>query len=166
MRRASADSRRRQERLGGAEGRRAMSLIENFDRDMEVPDGWGFIPTFDRRDFLKFTTAGLLVMFNLRPSAAAAVQGRGGSAATDLNAFLHIGADGRVTCLVGKIEMGQGVMTSLPQMAADELDVPLSSVDIVMGDTDLCPFDSGTYGSLSTRQFGPVLRRAAAGAKE
>jgi nicotinate dehydrogenase subunit B len=138
---------------------------ENFDHDMEVPDGWGFIPTFDRRDFLKFTTAGLLVMFNLRPSSAASLQGRGGAATSDLNAFLHIGADGRVTCLVGKIEMGQGVMTSLPQMAADELDVPLSSVDIVMGDTDLCPFDSGTYGSLSTRQFGPVLRRAAAEAK-
>ena len=104
-------------------------------------------------------------MFNLRPSSAAPLQGRGGSAVTDLNAFLHIGADGRVTCLVGKIEMGQGIMTSLPQMAADELDVPLSSVDIVMGDTDLCPFDGGTYGSLSTRQFGPMLRRAAAEAR-
>jgi len=138
---------------------------ENFDHDMEVPDGWGFIPTFDRRDFLKFTTTGLIVMFNLRPLRSAPVQGRGGSATSDVNAFLHIGADGRVTCLVGKIEMGQGVMTSLPQMAADELDVPLASVDIVMGDTDLCPFDSGTYGSLSTRQFGPVLRRAAAEAR-
>jgi isoquinoline 1-oxidoreductase len=142
-----------------------MSTLENFDNDMEVPDGWGFVPTFSRREFIALTTTGLLVMFNLRPSSAAPVQGRGGRAATDLNAFLHIGADGRVTCLVGKIEMGQGVMTSLPQMAADELDVPLSSVDIVMGDTDLCPFDNGTYGSLSTRQFGPVLRRAAAEAR-
>ncbi|MCC7009694.1 MAG: xanthine dehydrogenase family protein molybdopterin-binding subunit [Acidobacteria bacterium] len=144
-----------------------MNAIDpNLDHDMEVPDGWGFIPTFDRRDFIKLTTTGLLVMFNLRPAAASpAAQGRGGAAATDLNAFLHIGADGRVTCLVGKIEMGQGIMTSLPQMAADELDVPLSQVDIVMGDTDLCPFDNGTFGSLSTRQFGPVLRRAAAEAK-
>ncbi len=61
--------------------------------------------------------------------------------------------------------MGQGAMTSLPQLAAEELDVPLSSVDIVMGDTDLCPFDAGTWGSLSIRQFGPVLRAAAAEAK-
>jgi nicotinate dehydrogenase subunit B len=66
---------------------------------------------------------------------------------------------------VGKVELGQGAMTSLPQLAAEELDVPLTSVDIVMGDTDLCPTDSGTFGSLSIRQFGPVLRAAAAEAK-
>ena len=70
-----------------------------------------------------------------------------------------------MTCLVGKVEMGQGAMTSLPQLVAEELDVPLASVDIVMGDTDLCPWDMGTFGSLSIRQFGPVLRAAAAEAK-
>ena len=78
---------------------------------------------------------------------------------------MHIGADGRVTCLVGKIEMGQGTMTSLPQLVAEELNVPLTSVDIVMGDTDVCPWDMGTFGSLSIRQFGPVLRAAAAEAR-
>ena len=56
-------------------------------------------------------------------------------------------------------------MTSLPQLLAEELDVPLASVDIVMGDTDLCPWDMGTFGSLSIRQFGPVLRAAAAEAR-
>ena len=56
-------------------------------------------------------------------------------------------------------------MTSLPQLLAEELDVPLASVDIVMGDTDLCPWDMGTFGSLSIRQFGPVLRQAAADAR-
>jgi len=56
-------------------------------------------------------------------------------------------------------------MTSLPQLVAEELDVPLTAVDIVMGDTDLCPWDMGTFGSLSIRQFGPVLRAAAAEAK-
>src|SRR5450759_1303010 len=61
--------------------------------------------------------------------------------------------------------MGQGAMTSLPQLVAEELDVPLSMVDIVMGDTDVCPWDMGTFGSLSIRQFGPVLRTAAAEAK-
>ena len=61
--------------------------------------------------------------------------------------------------------MGQGVVTSLAQMAADELGVSLDSVDMVMGDTDLCPFDKGTYGSMSTRFFGPALRAAAAEAK-
>ncbi len=136
---------------------------------MEVPDGWGFVTTVDRRDFLKLTSTGLLVMFALEPllgrqEPVRLPTGRQGYP-TDLNAYLHIGADGRVTCLVGKIEMGQGAQTSLPQLAAEELDVPLSSVDIVMGDTEVCPWDMGTFGSLSIRQFGPILRAAAAEAR-
>ena len=70
-----------------------------------------------------------------------------------------------MTCFTGKIEMGQGPITSLPQMLAEELEVPLDSVDIVMGDTDLCPYDMGTWGSMTTRFFGPALRAAAAEAK-
>jgi len=83
----------------------------------------------------------------------------------DFNAFLRIGEDGRVSCFTGKIEMGQGVVTSLAQMLADELDVPLDAVDMVMGDTDRCPWDMGTFGSMSTRFFGPPLRDAAAEAR-
>ena len=70
-----------------------------------------------------------------------------------------------MTCFTGKIEMGQGPITSLPQMLAEELDTPLDTVDIVMGDTDLCPWDMGTFGSMTTRMFGPALRAAAAEAK-
>src|SRR5450759_1521620 len=167
MRRARPDS------GGGRDGRhrdeRGRAMIP-LDDQPEVPDGWGFVYTIDRREFLKLTSTGLLVMFAVEPlfgrTAAELLQGgRGGGAPADMNAYLHIGADGRVTCLVGKVELGQGAMTSLPQLAAEELDVPLTSVDIVMGDTDLCPTDSGTYGSLSIRQFGPVLRAAAAEAK-
>ena len=84
---------------------------------------------------------------------------------TDFNAFLRIGEDGRVTCFTGKIEMGQGIVTSLAQMLADELSVPLEQVDMVMGDTDLCPWDMGTFGSMTTRFFGPPLRAAAAEAQ-
>lgn len=61
--------------------------------------------------------------------------------------------------------MGQGIITSLAQMLAEELDVPLNSVDMVMGDTELCPWDMGTFGSRSTKFFGPPLREAAAEAK-
>lgn len=61
--------------------------------------------------------------------------------------------------------MGQGVITSLAQMLADELEVSFSSVDMVMGDTDLCPWDMGTFGSMTTRFFGPPLREAAAKAR-
>ena len=84
---------------------------------------------------------------------------------TDFNAFLRIGADGRITCFTGKIEMGQGVVTSLAQMLADELVVPLASVNMVMGDTLLCPYDRGTFGSMSTPYFGVALRHAAAEAR-
>src|ERR1035437_9648936 len=62
--------------------------------------------------------------------------------------------------------MGQGNMTSLSQLVAEELNVPLGAIDIVMGDTDLCPWDLGTFGSMSLPVFGPVLRRAAAEALE
>ncbi len=70
-----------------------------------------------------------------------------------------------MTCFVGKVELGQGAMTSLSQLLAEDLDVALPSVDIVCGDTDLCPWDMGTFGSLSVRAFGPVLRAAAAEAR-
>lgn len=70
-----------------------------------------------------------------------------------------------VSCFTGKIEMDQGIVTSLAQMLAEELDVPLKSVDMVMGDTDRCPWDAGTLGSRSTKYFGPALQAAAAEAK-
>lgn len=121
-----------------------------------------------RRDFFKTAGSGLTVFFTLRPAFAAQepaqLPGRQGYP-SDLNAYLRIGDDGRVTCFVGKVELGQGSMTSLAQLLAEELDVPLASIDMVMGDTDLCPWDMGTFGSLSIRTFGPVLRGAAAEAR-
>jgi isoquinoline 1-oxidoreductase len=84
---------------------------------------------------------------------------------TDFNAFLRIGEDGMVTGFTGKIEMGQGPITSLAQMLADELDVKYEHVTMVMGDTDLCPWDMGTFGSLTTRSFGIPFREAAAEAR-
>ena len=84
---------------------------------------------------------------------------------SDFHAYLAIGADGRITVFSGKIEMGQGVMTSLAQMATEELGADLASIDMVMGDTDKCPWDMGTFGSLTTRMFGPALRAAAAKAR-
>lgn len=143
--------------------------MTNIKQEMVVPEGWGFVDTVDRRDFLKLTGSGLLVIFALTPPDGvlrpvwnpAGIQ----RPSPDFNAFVHVGADGRVTMLVGKIEMGQGVMTSLPQLAAEELGVSLQSVDVVLGDTELCPFDIGTFGSLSVRTLGPVLRAAAAEAR-
>ncbi len=118
-----------------------------------------------RRSFLKFV-GGVTILFTVGdPVALAQESGRMPGYPEDFNAYLRIGEDGRVSCFTGKIEMGQGIITSLAQMAAEELDVPLSVVDMVMGDTSLCPADIGTFGSLSTKTFGPALRRAAAEAR-
>jgi len=121
----------------------------------------------DRRDFLKLTGGGIAIFVTLKDRSVLAEtleQQRGYP--SDFNAYLRIGEDGRVTVLSGKIEMGQGVETSQAQMVAEELRVPLASVDMVMGDTDLCVWDAGTWGSLTTRVFGPALRAAAAKARE
>jgi len=122
-----------------------------------------------RREFIKRFGGGIIIFFSVRDSSTLQEerQRRGfrPELPTDFNAFLRIGEDGRVSCFTGKIEMGQGVITSLAQMLADELDVPLASVDMVMGDTDLCPWDMGTFGSMTTRFFGPPLREAAAEAR-
>jgi nicotinate dehydrogenase subunit B len=125
--------------------------------------------TLDRREFIKLLGSGIIVSFSLESIygwGEPAQQRRYGREPEDLNAYLIIKEDGRVTCLTGKIEMGQGVITSLPQMLAEELEVPLRSVDILLGDTDLCPWDMGTFGSRSTKFYGPLLRRAAAQARE
>ena len=119
----------------------------------------------NRREFLKSVGGGIIILFYLGDPSLLQAQGRGRGYPDDFNAYLRVAADGRVTCFTGKIEMGQGVITSLAQMLADELDVSLESVDMVMGDTALCPWDMGTFGSMTTRFFGPALRAAAAEAR-
>jgi len=119
-----------------------------------------------RRDFLRTAGAvGIFVSFPVSGQEPERIPARLPGYPSDFNAYLRIGPDGRVGCFVGKVEMGQGNMTSLAQLAAEELDVPVDRVDMTMGDTDLCPWDVGTFGSLSIWQFGPVLRAAAAEAR-
>jgi isoquinoline 1-oxidoreductase len=118
----------------------------------------------DRRQFFKMVGGGIAVLVIAGPAELFS-QERRRMYPEDLNAYLLIGENGRVTVFSGKIEMGQGVLTSQAQMAAEELGVALESIDMVLGDTDLCPWDMGTFGSLTTRMFGPVLRAAAAEAR-
>jgi len=121
--------------------------------------------TFNRRSFLKRVGGGVVVLFTTQPLFSLAQATVSEPAEPVFNAYLRIADDGRVTCFTGKIEMGQGIVTSLPQMLADELDVAVDMIDMVMGDTDRCPFDQGTWGSLTTRVFGPELRSAGAQAR-
>lgn len=128
------------------------------------------MPMMDRRQFLKALGSGIFVFVSLGELLVASEKGDveyrvRPQAADDFNAFLRIDEDGQVTCFLGKVEMGQGIYTSMGQMLADELDVPLESVDMVLGDTDQCPFDMGTWGSMSIRHLGPTLRKAGAEAR-
>jgi len=120
-----------------------------------------------RRDFFKLLGGGIFIFFQPRDTSKLlelqAQQGR--SLPTEFNAFLQIAEDGSVNCYTGKIEMGQGAITSLAQIMADELEVSFERVKMVMGDTDLCPWDGGTNGSQTTRSFSPHMRVAAAEAK-
>ncbi|NIN71142.1 MAG: molybdopterin-dependent oxidoreductase [Gemmatimonadetes bacterium] len=122
----------------------------------------------DRREFVKLLGGGIVVVVNLGPltlfNSRDPLDFQRGYP-EDINAYLHIAEDGKVTLFSGKIEMGQGVMTSLTQMAAEDLGVSLEAIYIVMGDTDRCPWDMGTFGSLTTRMFGPAVRAAAARAR-
>ncbi len=121
----------------------------------------------NRRDFLKNMGGGIIIVFSL--SELAFTKGFNRIDEDDFpqfNAFIRIKEDGRVECYSGKIEMGQGINTSLAQVVADELEVDISQVDMIMGDTNLCPHDDGTWGSLTTRFHDPLIRAAAAEARE
>ncbi|MBN2317519.1 MAG: xanthine dehydrogenase family protein molybdopterin-binding subunit [Acidobacteria bacterium] len=119
-----------------------------------------------RRDFMKMVGGGIVVFFAVDPAVPAAQFPKFGGGQTDFNDYLKIAEDGHVTVYSGKIEMGQGNTTALAQMAADELGVALDTVTMVMGDTELCPWDMGTFGSMSIRVYGQELRAAAAEARE
>lgn len=82
-----------------------------------------------------------------------------------VDSFLAIDAQGRVTIYVGKVDLGTGLRTGFVQIAADELDVPMAAVTVVEGDTALTPDQGPTYGSLGIQIGGVQLRQAAATAR-
>jgi isoquinoline 1-oxidoreductase len=123
----------------------------------------------DRRNFLKLFGGGLLVcLTGERALAQESGGGFGGrqQVPTAVSAWIHIDADGKVTVFTGKVEVGQNIRTSLAQLVAEELMLPFDAITMVMGDTDLVPYDAGTFGSQSTPQMGPRLRTMAAAARQ
>src|SRR5437016_7747458 len=139
----------------------------------ELFEGPSYFFQFDRRDFIK--TFGLGIVFIVPVTRALAQQrgqgesGRGGfneRTPQEIGAWIHIDEDGGVSVFTGKVEVGQNTRTSLTQAVADELHVPITSVRMVMGDTERTPFDLGTFGSRSTPTMAPQLRKAAAAARE
>jgi isoquinoline 1-oxidoreductase len=130
-----------------------------------------------RRDFLKSAGNGLVVVLVAPRLSSFASLGESAELSHDagaadpkntdqIAAWLHVDEQGAVTVYTGKVEFGQGIRTSLAQHVAEELRAPVESIRLVMGDTELTPFDMGTFGSRSTPQMGVQLRRVGASARE
>lgn len=119
-----------------------------------------------RRQFLQAGTAALtqalVVGFSYAPASGAARSMKKEA----LDAWLAIGADGNITIYSGKVDLGTGVRTALTQMVADELEVPMERIVMVMGDTATTVDQGTTSGSLSISVGGQQLRRACATARQ
>ena len=125
----------------------------------------------DRRDFFRFLGAGIVVVSVLKPAIVAQESGggrqrRGESLPQEIEAWLHIGETGKVTVYTGKVEVGQNIRTSLSQAVSEELHVPIDHIEMVMGDTQLTPFDMGTFGSRTTPTMNLQLRKVASAARD
>ena len=121
-------------------------------------------PHLTRRDFAA-GLGGIVLAFNLAPSALTQQPPRlPGSLNNNrlLSAWIAINADGSATVFTGKVELGQGVLTALSQIAAEELDLPLARIKIISGDTGRTPNEGQTAGSLSIQNSGTALRLAGA----
>jgi CO/xanthine dehydrogenase Mo-binding subunit len=143
-------------------------LVE-FER-YELREGSAYRFDLERRDFFKLLGGGLILFLAFDGLAGAQESGRGGprgdARPNDLGAWLHIGEDGTISVFTGKTEVGQNIRTSLAQAVAEELHVPISSIQMVMADTALTPYDMGTFGSRTTPTMAPQLRKAGAAARE
>jgi isoquinoline 1-oxidoreductase len=106
----------------------------------------------EERDYFGVLGDGLVVVWPPAP-------GSGG-------AWLHVGPSGLVTAFSGKVDLGQDDQTAFQLLVAEELVVAPADVRVVLGDTDLCPYDAGTFGSRSMLESGQALRFAAAGARQ
>ena len=152
-----------------------MSQIKHEDMRLdperyELTSGPAYLFDLDRRDFFKFLGAGLLVVSVLKSftwtQESGGTRRRGESLPKEIDAWLHLGDNGKVTVYTGKVEVGQNIRTSLTQAVAEELHVPMGNIDLVMGDTQLTPFDMGTFGSRTTPTMNLQLRKVASAARE
>src|SRR6266542_4446791 len=120
-------------------------------------------PVFSRREF----TAGfgaIVVAFSLDPKLARGQERLPGSLQNNrrLDGWIRINADGSATIFTGKVELGQGILTALAQIAAEELDLPLERIKMISGDTGRTPNEGQTAGSQSVENSGTALRMAGA----
>lgn len=122
---------------------------------------------FTRRTFMK--AGGALVVMAAAPGAVLDTLTKASAAPfyaapdqTSLAAWLTINADGTVLARSSHVELGHGITTGLAQIVAEELDVPFSSVGMLLGNTDTTPDQGGTFGSQTIKVAGTQWRQIAA----
>ncbi len=139
--------------------------IDYGDRIDRVPYDFGL----SRRSFVKTLGGGLLIAVSLpalpQESGQRSRGGFFGSGAQNLAARIHLGSDGTITVLSGRVEGGQGSRAELSQAAAEELCVPVGQVQMILADTSMVPDDGITAGSSTTPRAVPAVRRGAAAAR-
>src|SRR5262245_56509068 len=130
------------------------------------------LSTFSRRSVLK--GAGALVVSIGMPvgletllavNSAAAQGAKPPLVPNELDSYIAVHADGRVSAFFGKMDMGQGLFTAIGQMVAEELDVPFERVTVIMGDTASSVNQGGASGSTGVQHGGKQMRAAAAEAR-
>jgi CO/xanthine dehydrogenase Mo-binding subunit len=135
---------------------------------LETDEGLGGEPGVSRREFVELLGGGLLltVSGDIAFGQRRGFGGFGASGPANIATRLHLGNDGTMTVMTGKVELGQGARAELTQAAAEELRVAADQVRLIMADTGLVPNDGITAGSQTTPRIVPVVRRAAAAARE
>ncbi len=141
--------------------------VERERYELQSGPAYHFAPS--RREFVAVVGAGLVITVCGNRAMAqrpGRVRGQGQSRRTNISQRLHIGEDGKVTVMTGKVEVGQDARTQMGQATAEELGISLDQVQVLMGDTELCPNDGGTFGSGTTPRTIPQVRMAAAAVRE
>lgn len=118
-----------------------------------------------RRDLLKGGGA-LLVGFSLADAALAQPGPPQGPDRNRIDSWIAIHADNTATVLIGYVELGQGCTTALPQVAAEELDLGLDQLRTIAHETDVTPYQGGTYSSSAIARGRPQVQLAAAEARQ
>ena len=127
-------------------------------------------PSINRRQVMQ--TAGLLAFAFVIPPYRAFAAEASAKLSSDLkdnpklSAWLHINADQSVTLMIGKVELGQGVVTAIAQVCADELVIDIDRLKIISGDTARVPNEGVTAGSQSMPNCAPAVQQASAEVRE
>ena len=149
-----------------------MKTSKQIENDALAPEQYELTTPLDftfhmnRRTFLQSLGSGLAVTFTFGNALGEVLKGDLKDSEDQLSAWIHVGSDNIVTVFTGKAEVGQNIRTSFAQIVAEELEVSVDKIVMVMGDTSLTPYDRGTFGSRSIPYMGPQLRKAAATARE